>query len=159
MTEKTGTLTARAAELRRAFDQTFATAPDLAPVETADFLAIRIGDDRWAIEISEISGLYPCQSLTPLPGRSSFLLGLTGLRGAVLPVYDLHALLSYRAEAQPRWLVVAAKARLCLGFAVLDGYQRVPRKDGPAQALADLSAILEKIRQQASVIGGRGLGP
>jgi chemotaxis signal transduction protein len=54
------------------------------------------------------------------------LLGLVGLRGVLVPAYDLRALLGYPNVIALRWLVVAADTPVVLGFEQFDGHLRVP---------------------------------
>jgi len=113
--------------LQHAFDRTFAEAPraDAAPQE--DLLAITISGDPYAMRLSEVGGLYSDKTITWLPGSVPELLGLVGLRGALLPAYDLRALLGYSHADCPRWCVVAADAPIVLGFEQFDGHLRVSR--------------------------------
>ncbi|MBI4264652.1 MAG: chemotaxis protein CheW [Acidobacteria bacterium] len=123
-------LTRRAAELRRAFDRSFAeTAADQARAYE-DLLAITVGDVPYALRMAEIASLHVDRPVTPLPGSAPELLGLTGLRGAMLPVYDLRVILG-RAQGPtrtPRWLVVDAQARAALAFDRFDAHLRVGRE-------------------------------
>jgi purine-binding chemotaxis protein CheW len=65
--------------------------------------------------------------VTPLPGPQAALLGVAGFGGAIVPVYDLAALLGHPVPERPRWLVVAAGTPpLALAFHNLDGHVRVP---------------------------------
>ena len=57
------------------------------------------------------------------------LLGVAGIRGGVVPVYGLYALLGYATPATPpRWFVLAGE-RVGLGFGELDGYLRISKSD------------------------------
>lgn len=116
-----------AGALQHAFDRSFAEAPRADAVPQEDLLAITIGSDPYALRLSEVGGLYLDKKVTWLPGSVSELLGLVGLRGALLPVYDLQALLGYPHAVTPRWCVVAADAPVVLGCERFDGHLRVPR--------------------------------
>jgi purine-binding chemotaxis protein CheW len=114
-------------ELQQTFDRTFAEAPraDAAPQD--DLLAITIGGDPYAMRLSEVAGLYPDRRFTWLPGSVPALLGVVGLRGALLPVYDLRTLLGYPKAVTPRWLAVVADGQVVLGIEQFDNHLRVPR--------------------------------
>ena len=58
---------------------------------------------------------------TPVTG----LLGLAGLRGAMVPVYDLRALLGVNPVDEPRWMVTAAAATVAFAFDGFDGHLRL----------------------------------
>jgi len=128
MIEENTSIAGRAAELRQAFDRSFAELPKSAEVPTEAFLAMGAGDDFYALRLSEISGLYADKKIVPLPSESTDLLGLTSFRGALIPVYDLNTLLGYSASSMPRWLVLAAsKTPVGVSFERFDGYFSAPR--------------------------------
>jgi purine-binding chemotaxis protein CheW len=114
--------------LQRAFDQAFAEAPDIQADPHDDLLAITVGGNPYALRLTDVAGLHSDRTITWLPGSVPELLGLVGLRAALLPVYDVRRLLGYPASTAPRWCVVAAAAPVALGVERFDGYLRVPRR-------------------------------
>jgi chemotaxis signal transduction protein len=127
-------LTERVAELRRAFDTSFAEPIETGGEELASALAIRAGDRLLAARIEELSGVEACRRLVPLPGGAPELLGLTGVRGQLVAVYDLAGLLndagarapaSGAAEVTFRWLLLCAGSpEIGLAIEQIDGYLR-----------------------------------
>jgi chemotaxis signal transduction protein len=105
-----------AATLRRHFDEAFAApaSPITEPLE--DLLAIRVGSDPYALRLSAIAGLHLGVKIVPVPSPVAQLLGIAGIRGMMVPVYDLAALLRYPPEANSRWFVLA-RAPQPVGFA------------------------------------------
>lgn len=168
-------INSRAAELRQAFDHSFAVAPPGDPAPSEAFIAIGAGGDSYALHLAEISGLYADKKVTPLPSGSNDLLGLASFRGALVPVYDLRVLLGYAASTMPRWLVlVAPQTPIGLAFDRFDGYLRLPRDtiaredahedekqqgrqhiaealrtDGQVRPIVSTTSILESIRKRA----------
>lgn len=142
-------LSGRLAELRGAFDRSFAEPPPQRVAEFDDLLAVRMAGRRYALRLAETSGLFPHRSVTPLPGPVPALLGVAGFGGAVVPVYDLAAVLGGAVAEDPRWLVLArGTPAVALAFVELDGHLRVP------------SATI--VREAAGVPGGgclRGMVP
>jgi chemotaxis signal transduction protein len=155
----------RAAQLRRDFDSSFAK-PPLAGGETGqDLLAIRLGTRRFAIQLSEIAGLYADKKITPVPGAAAGMLGIAGFRGLILPVYDLQVLLDRSSSSASRWLVVAAGAPVAFSFEAFEQQLRVsPRAikreraraksgftrefiqtDGVLRPIIELSSVLEAV--------------
>ena len=127
MTNTSDAVTERLAELRTGFDRSFAEPPRRHDLETSELLAIRAGDSRYVLRLSQTSGLFSDRPVTPLPGPVSALLGIAGFSGAIVPVYDLGALLGQSVAESPRWLVLAAGVpALALAFHELDGHLRVP---------------------------------
>ena len=116
-------LSQRAAALRQAFDQTFATAPDGAAASSHAFLAVGIGGDNYALRLSDVTELHVDKKVVPLSSYSPDLLGIASFRGILIPIYDLSLLLGYGASVRARWLVLT-KHNLSIGLAFdrLDGY-------------------------------------
>jgi chemotaxis signal transduction protein len=140
----------RAAELRDAFDRSFTQAPSPEAGAVENLLAIRLGANPYALRLSDVSGLFADKNTTWLPSPVPELLGMAGIRGTVLPVYDLGMLLGCPRAAAPRWLVVAAGAPVALAFEAFDGYMSV-RAGGieqQVQTVIDLHSILEQIRNR-----------
>ena len=126
MREARSELTGRARELAQAFDAAFAEAPHTDAQKFEDLLAIRLGGEAHALRLSEVAGLFARRKIVRLPSALPELLGLVSLRAAIVPVYDLGALLGCAHQTEPHWLVLAASASIALAFDELEGYQRVP---------------------------------
>jgi chemotaxis signal transduction protein len=117
----------RAAELRNEFDRSFVEARYFQAVETEDFLAIHAGGDPYALRLREIAGLFADRKITELPSAVIELKGIAAFRSAMVPVYDLAALLRYPPSTATRWMVLAAEARVALAFDSFDGHVRLAR--------------------------------
>lgn len=126
MTDRASPVTL-AAELRLAFDRSFAEAPLPRAASLEDVLEITIGGARYALRTTELSGLLADVAITPVPTTVPELLGLCVVRGSVLPVYDLRAMLGHRSDAAPRWIATTSTPVLGLAFDALDGHRRVSR--------------------------------
>jgi purine-binding chemotaxis protein CheW len=121
-------ISARAAELKRAFDRTFAEVQHFDAVETEDFISIRVGGDPYVLRLPEIGGLSADKRTTSLPSGVAALKGIAGFRGAMVPVYDLAELLHYPPSDSARWMVMAAAAPVALAFDGFGGHLRFPRE-------------------------------
>lgn len=149
MTAPTG-LERRLLLFREAFDQSFAAAPN-ATVETfEDLLAIRIAGSAYALRVREISGLAVSRKIVPLPSRRPELLGVAGIRGSLVPVYSLGALLGHGVHSKlAPWLALAgASDLLALGFEEFEGFVRVSSRDVHAQQSGDgaIAHVREVVR-------------
>lgn len=114
------------ATLRQAFDRSFAEAPSVGGSVVHDLLDLRVGPARYALRVTELSALVADTRITPLATPVPDLLGIAALRGSLLPVYDLGALLGHGPEPQPRWIAVAAgQTPVGLAFARFEGHLRV----------------------------------
>ena len=118
----------RVAELRHAFDSAFALTPSTERAQTDEVLAIRVGQDAYALRLTEVSGLIADKAITRLPASIPTLLGLMSSRGAIVSVYDLARLLGSSTDDAPRWVVLtAADPTIGLAFEHFDGFMRVPQ--------------------------------
>lgn len=161
----------RLAELRRGFDASFALPPQPRDDDLIDLLAVTADTDALAVPLTAMAGLATDRSVTPLPGSPPDLLGVAGLRGHLVPVYDLARVLDPGRASRTsgrttvRWMVLAAGTPT---FAVavdrVDGHLRVPRDaiaepaagahaatgsvvhtaDGP-RPVVDLTAVRQRI--------------
>ena len=158
-------------DLRKAFDEAFASPLDeKTPHE--DLLAVTIAGDPYAFRIRDIASLWARPTIVPLPSRRSDLLGLAGLRGALVPVYSLALTMGYpMAGPPPRWLVACgSRAPLAFAFEEFERYLRVPTSeirggappgrqrshvdqlagDGPLlRGIVDLTSIVRALTEEA----------
>ena len=85
----------------------------------SSFLEFEVNSERYAVALKELSGVLRLQSLTPVAGAHPTLQGLTNMRGEVVPVYSLCALLGMQEGASGTADVLVAKYRnLTIGLAV-----------------------------------------
>jgi chemotaxis signal transduction protein len=121
-------MAAKLAELRTVFDRTRA-APFRSGAEEQmeSLLSISVSRDAYAIKVSEISGLATDRKIVAFPSPISELLGVASIRGALVPVYSLAALLGYGIESgQVRWLALCGTEELfALAFSDFEGYVRI----------------------------------
>ncbi len=106
MTQATDPLSATVRSLRQEFDASFARAPRTATEPQLSLLAIRLSGNPYALRVNQIAGLHADRCITPLPSNVASLLGVTGLRGQIAPVYDLASLCGYARTAASRWMVL-----------------------------------------------------
>jgi purine-binding chemotaxis protein CheW len=163
----------QAAALRAGFDHSFAEPGQMDASVKEDLLAVRVGNDAFAIRLTEITGLHTGKKVTRVPGSDPALLGIAGFRGVILPVYSLATLLGLPATAAPRWLIMAAGASVALAFDTFEHHLCVasntirPRdesaKDHPyvrdfvcgqqfVRPILHLPSILDAIRMQRPAV-------
>jgi purine-binding chemotaxis protein CheW len=163
----------RALWLREAFDRSFAEAADVERASHLDFLAIRVAGDPYALRLSEVQSLHADRRLVSAPSRLPELLGISGFRGVLTPVYDLAPLLGYGAELSARWLVVAqSDSPIGFAFGDFDEHLRVTadrvsapdsdarvavrggvRRGVAALPLIHLPSLVEAIAQRIKALG------
>lgn len=129
-------LDARVAALRAAFDSAFARAPLDGDDGREDLLAMTIDADAYAIRLADLTSVHRDRHTLPLPGSATALLGITSVRGVLIPVYDLRIELGYAASAVARWQVIVRGAeQLAFAFDGFEGCVRA-RVERPTGAMA-----------------------
>lgn len=93
-------------------------------------LAVRLGDERFALVLADLSEVIALPRWTPVPGQAAYLLGVANLRGEIRPVIDLHSLLDLPApeDGGKAWAVFLKSEGGEVGLRV-DGLDRVLRLD------------------------------
>jgi chemotaxis signal transduction protein len=159
-------------QLRRAFDEAFA-APAVHPAEDlTTLIAIRVAGQAYALRATEITALAKRSRIVPVPSRVPELLGLAGIRGAPVPVYDLAALLGLSRNGEPQWLALTHReAQLALAVDEIEGLveirktnlftddtspsgghaRQLARIGADTRAVVDITAVMETIRQHAGL--------
>jgi chemotaxis signal transduction protein len=107
----------RADELREAFDRGFAEAPAVVSGAGYELLRIELAGEPYVVPLADVTSLHVDLRIVPVPATAPTLLGVIALRGAILAVYDLRALLGLATARSARWIVVANG----VGFA-FDGF-------------------------------------
>jgi len=117
-----------AAQLRQAFDRTFALPPSVASPEAEDLLTIRVAGDPYAIRLLDIAEIVTERSVVSVPTVTPDLLGLAGIRGGIVPVFSLSSILGYAPDSgSPRWMIICGSEEpIALAFSDFDGYLRLP---------------------------------
>jgi chemotaxis signal transduction protein len=123
---------ATAAALRRLFDEGFAAPAASMTERVTHLLAVRVGSDPYALQLSQISSLHVDLKIVPIPSSTTQLLGIVGIRGELAPVYDLAAFLRYAPATNPRWIVfVRAPTLVGFAFEAFESHMQVPEASLP----------------------------
>ena len=144
----------KAAELRQAFDLSFALPPPQASQEFEDLLAIRVAGDPYAIRLGDIAGIVAGRRVIPVPAVTLDLLGLAGIRGDVVSVFGLASILGYgQAPGSPRWMILCgAEEPIALAFSDFEGYLRLSKSS--LHADENLRTTRQYVNQVASTEAG-----
>jgi purine-binding chemotaxis protein CheW len=79
---------------------------------------VRAGGEHYALPVSGVREIANFDRVTPVPGAPDGVLGIWSLRGDVVPVIDLAALLGLRPAAEPNRIVIAEGGRARAGITV-----------------------------------------
>ena len=149
------TRTQLAQQLRDAFDKSFAHPPATSVDQYEEILLVRVGADPYAIRLAEITGITATRVIVAVPSTDARVLGLAGIRGNIIPVFDLAALLGYPSNSETtRWMVLCAiDEPIALAFAEFEGYERLPHSSLLSDAAATQREHVGEIAQTS--VGAR----
>jgi purine-binding chemotaxis protein CheW len=138
------------------------------PTESLRVCLVALGEESFAIDLGQVLEVFEPESITPVPGMPAALVGITNLRGTIIPLVDLRAVLGVSASVLPKYTVVVRHGTQQVGILV-EGIPKIRtvRSDDlaahsghtVAERLRDfkeekkLSTILEMSRLLASIEG------
>lgn len=119
------------AELRNAFDESFAAALPETSAERISLVAIRAAGERLALPANQITGIVRPRRIAVFPSRIAESIGLAGIRGTLVPVFSLAALLGLEPRnREAAWLALAhPEAPIALAFEDFEGQVQVERTE------------------------------
>jgi chemotaxis signal transduction protein len=79
---------------------------------------VRVGAELYAFPVAHVLEVGEVGDLTVAPGASHATLGVRNLRGDLLPVFDLAALMGLPHGPSPQRMLVAERDGIRAGFAV-----------------------------------------
>jgi chemotaxis signal transduction protein len=119
-------------DLKSSFDRSFQDAPVERNHELAHLLIVRIGTARFALKVRDLAALARAHTIVPIPSADPGLLGLAGLKGRMIAVYSLAAMIGSPAltTGPEHWLVLCrGDDRIALAFSAAEGTLMVPSSD------------------------------
>jgi chemotaxis signal transduction protein len=119
-------------DMKKSFDRTFQEPLVERAQELVHLLIVRIGTPRFALRVADLAGLARAQTVAPIPGANSELLGLVGLKGRMVAIYSLAAMIGSpeASTEQNRWMVLCRCEReIALAFTAVTGTMMVPRAE------------------------------
>ena len=174
MTTETAPRSKSVADLRRDFDNTFAAPPAGPGEDRESLISLRVTGEALAVRTLHVTGVAKRGRILPVPTSVPGLLGITAIRGTLLPVYDLAALLGLpAAAAEGAWLILTnPKTPIGLIFDEFEGQMEIARaclyeSDGSDarkhlpviarigaanRAVIDIPGIVAEIRKTAGVL-------
>ena len=136
----------RLEELRDSFDSSFSRPPPPQQEPGEALLRLRVGGISLAVRFNHLAGLHLMPKLVRLPGGPASLLGLVGLRGQLIAVHDVAALLGLSTGETPGWLLlVGGSRRVGLAASGFEGQLRATQQQmspGGASALLGTRVLL-----------------
>jgi purine-binding chemotaxis protein CheW len=81
---------------------------------------VRVAGEQYALAVGDVAEVVELGRVTPVPGARAPLLGLCNLRGEILPVVDLAAILGISDQGRAARLLVATHDGKRVGLAIGD---------------------------------------
>ena len=79
---------------------------------------ISLGGELFTIDLKSVREVFVVESITPVPGMPSGLVGVTNLRGTVIPLLDLRPMFGLNAVEILRYAVVVQHGNWQVGVLV-----------------------------------------
>lgn len=79
---------------------------------------VRLGKEHYALPVDTVLEIAELGEISPVPGSGPAVLGVRNLRGQVLPVFELAAVLGLDRQMPPAQLVVAECDGCRVGLAI-----------------------------------------
>jgi purine-binding chemotaxis protein CheW len=79
---------------------------------------ISMGGELFTIDLKSVREVFVVESITPVPGMPSGLVGVTNLRGTVIPLLDLRSMFGLNAATALRFAVVVQHENWQVGVLV-----------------------------------------
>ena len=130
----------RARELAAAFDRSFAEPIRADRVQPHLALSIFVGGAVYLLPLKEVSLVSRTPKIVPLPNGPALQLGIAGLRGSLVTVFSLAALLG-EPVVRADWLVVVRD--VAFAFDSLDAQIEL---HGAPPNLLDVDSLLARVR-------------
>ena len=92
--------------------------PRTAGSSTMRAAVISMGGELFTIDLKSVREVFVVESITPVPGMPSGLVGVANLRGTVIPLLDLRPMFGLDAVAALRYAVVVQHLNWQIGLLV-----------------------------------------
>jgi purine-binding chemotaxis protein CheW len=102
-------------------DPTAATQGSAAPTTGAGTMRaaiVSLGGELFTIDLQNVREVFVVESITPGPGMPAGLVGVTNLRGSVVPLLDLRQMIGLAAENALKYAVVVKHGNWQVGVLV-----------------------------------------
>ena len=117
---------------------------------------ISMGGEIFTIDLKSVREVFVVESITPIPGMPSGLVGVTNLRGTVIPLIDLRPMFGLSAEAAMIYAVVVKHGNWQVGVLVdtvpeirtLSKDQFLPAPTGTGEGAFPFVSTVVKLEEQ-----------
>lgn len=86
--------------------------------ESLRICVVSLGEEFFAIDIRQVQEVFELESMTPVPGMPAALVGVANLRGTIIPLVDLRAVLRRSVVTNPKYVVVIRHGSQQIGLLI-----------------------------------------
>ncbi len=95
-----------------------ADALEVLPEEVLRICLFNMGEDLYAIPVETLTEIIISQKIVPVPTTPSHVLGVINLRGNIVPIVDIRAVLALPQQSTPNQIAVVEHGAVTLGIIV-----------------------------------------
>lgn len=89
-------------------------------IESLRVCLVALGGETFAIDLRQVLEVFEPESITPVPGMPAALVGVSSLRGTIIPLADVRAALGVSVSVLPKYAVVVRHGIQQVGILVED---------------------------------------
>lgn len=82
------------------------------------FCVFMLGEESFAVELSQVREVFTLESITPVPDMPSVLVGVANFHGTIVPLADLRPVLGIPGSTAPRYAVIVRCGAQQIGIVV-----------------------------------------
>lgn len=117
---------------------------------------ISIGKELFTIDLRNVREVFVVESITPVPGMPAGLVGVTNLRGTVIPIIDLRPMFALNPDETLRYAVVVRHGNWQVGVLVdtvpeirtLSKSQFLPAPTGTGEGIFPFVSMVVKLEDR-----------
>ena len=87
-------------------------------IESLRVCLIALGEETFAIDLRQVREVFELESITTVPGMPAVLVGVTNLRGTIIPLADVRTALGVSVSGMPKYAVVIRHGTQQVGILV-----------------------------------------
>ena len=85
-------------------------------IESLRMCLVTLGEETFAIDLRQVSEVFEPKWITPIPGMPITLIGITNLRGSIIPIGDIRIPLGVVISVVPRYAIVVRSGTRQVGI-------------------------------------------
>jgi purine-binding chemotaxis protein CheW len=88
--------------------------------ESLKVCLVALGEEAFAVDLRQVVEVFELESITSIPGMPAALVGVTNLRGIIIPLVDVRTAVGVSVSVLPKYAVVVRHGTRQVGILVED---------------------------------------